>query len=544
MTFIAVAVPVVRADQISAALETARLAKAQGADLVEWRVDSLAQEPGAASAVTRLVQEAPLPCIVTVRHIAEGGGFCGTDDQRQQVWNAACTAHPPAAYVDVELTTYRSEGMAGERARDMSRLGALGNGSGPRVILSFHDFEGRPAGLSARIAEMWSDPSSTISKIVWTARTPRDNTEAFEVLAARAKPTIALCMGEHGLMSRILAPKFGAFLTYARSDAQGTAPGQPTVEELVQQWGFRSIGSETRVYGVLAHPVGHSRSPALHNRWFREARVDARLFAIAAGPTWESFKATLLELLSLDTLHFSGCAVSLPHKLNAIRFVEERGGVVDSMARCIGAANTISVAADGTLHASNSDLAGVCDPLLRAARMQGWSDGLGGRRALVIGAGGAGRAAAVALATAGAEVTIANRTSDRAVSVAAELNASLGLGANAASSIAARSLFDLGATRFDVIVQATSAGMVGGEDADVDPLPETVPLTDATIAMDLVYTPQETPFLRRAERAGAHLIGGWSMFVAQAAQQHRLWTGNDPKNMDVSMDMTAGSPSL
>ena len=544
MTFIAVAVPVARTDQISAALEIARLAKRQGADLVEWRVDSLAQEPGAASAVTRLVQDAPLPCIVTVRHVAEGGGFCGTDEQRQQVWTAACTAHPPAAYVDVEWTTYRSDGLAGEHARDMSRLGGLGNGSGPRVILSFHDFDGRPAGLSTRIAEMWSDPSSTVTKVVWTARTPRDNTEAFEVLARRAKPTIALCMGEHGLMSRVLAPKFGGFLTYARSDAQGTAPGQPTVEELVQQWGFRSIGPQTRVYGILAHPVGHSRSPALHNRWFREGRVDARLFAIAAGPTWESFKATLLELLSLDTLHFSGCAVSLPHKVNAIRFVEECGGVVDAMARRIGAANTISVAADGTLHASNSDLVGVRDPLLRAATAQGWADGLTGRRALVIGAGGAGRAAVAALVSAGAEVTIVNRTADRARSLAAELNRSLRDGATAVPPIAARSLRDLGATRFDVIVQATSAGMAGGKDADVNPLPERVSMTDATIAMDVVYTPRETPFLRRAERAGAHLVGGWSMFVAQAAQQHRLWTGNDPPNLDVSMDISTGAPSL
>lgn len=511
---------------------------------MEWRVDSLAQEPGAASAVTRLVQDAPLPCIVTVRHVAEGGGFCGTDDQRQQVWAAACTAHPPAAYVDVELATYVSDGMAGERARDMSRLGAVGNGNGPRVILSFHDFDGRPAGLSARIAEMWSDRSSAVSKVVWTARTPRDNTEAFEVLVGRAKPTIALCMGEHGLMSRVLAPKFGGFLTYARSDAQGTAPGQPTVEELVQQWGFRSIGPRTRVYGVLAHPVGHSRSPALHNRWFREAKVDARLFAISAGPSWESFKATLIELLSLDALHFSGCAVSVPHKLNAIRFVEERCGVVDPVARCIGAANTISVAPDGTLRASNSDLAGIRDPLLRAAMAQGWSDGLTGRRALVLGAGGAGRAAAVALAGVGAEVTIANRTSGRAESVAADLNASLPSFATTALPIAARSLLDLGTTRFDVIVQATSAGMSGGDDPDANPLPETVLLTDGTIAMDVVYTPRKTPFLRRAERAGAHLVEGWSMFVAQAAQQHRQWTGSDPPSTDVSMDMNADSVSL
>jgi 3-dehydroquinate dehydratase/shikimate dehydrogenase len=544
MTFIAVVVPVARADQISAALETARLAKRQGADIVEWRVDSLAQEPGAASAVTRLVQDAPMPCIVTVRHVAEGGGFCGTDEQRQQVWTAACTAHPPAAYVDVELATYRSAGRAGEHARDMSKLGSITGASSPRVILSFHDFDGRPTGLPSRIEEMWSDASSAVSKVVWMARTPRDNTEAFDVLATRAKPTIALCMGEHGLLSRVLAPKFGGFLTYARSDAQGTAPGQPTVEELVKQWGFRSIGAQTRVFGVLAHPVAHSRSPALHNRWFLEGRIDARLFAISAGPTWESFKATLIELLSCDALHFSGCAVSLPHKVNAIRFVEERGGMVDAMARCCGAANTITVAADGTLRASNTDISGVRDPLLRAAEALGWTDGLSARRALVIGAGGTGRAAAAALASSGAEVTLTNRTAARAAAVAMELNSSLASVGSALPPIVARSIGALDGSRFDVIVQATSAGMTGGEDADADPLPEKVPLTDRTIAMDLVYTPRETPFLRRAGMAGAHLIEGWSMFIAQAAQQHRLWTGKDPPNKDVSMDRSTVTPSL
>jgi shikimate dehydrogenase len=214
------------------------------------------------------------------------------------------------------------------------------------------------------------------------------------------------------------------------------------------------------------------------------------------------------------------------------------------MARCCGAANTITVAADGTLRASNTDISGVRDPLLRAAEALGWTGGLSARRALVIGAGGAGRAAAAALASSGAEVTLTNRTAARAAAVAMELNSSLPSVGSALPPIVARSIGALDGSRFDVIVQATSAGMTGGEDADADPLPEKVPLTDRTIAMDLVYTPRETPFLRRAGMAGAHLIEGWSMFIAQAAQQHRLWTGKDPPNKDVSMDRSTVTPSL
>ncbi|MDA1262920.1 MAG: shikimate dehydrogenase [Planctomycetota bacterium] len=526
VTFIAVAIPVARTDAVSRALESAQAAKLHGADLVEWRVDTLAEDSHGSSAIVRLVQESPLPCIVTVRDESEGGAFSGSDDERIAVWRAASKAVPPPAYIDVELSTYHTRAPMGDSAREIARISNMEKTDAPRVILSFHDFRGRPPGLSSRVAEMWSDPGSAIAKVVWTARTARDNIEAFELLASRAKPTIALCMGEHGLMSRVLAPKFGGFLTYARADDHGTAPGQPTVEELVHNWGFRSIDQSTKVFGVIAYPVSHSRSPEIHNRWFRAANLNARLFAIAVAPSWEPFKATLAELFGYAPLDFCGVAVSMPHKENAIRFVKEFGGVIEQSAQRIGAANTIGKSADGKLFARNTDADGVVESLANAMRRAGGDGDLRGKRIAILGAGGAARAAAFGVGSRGASVVIANRTASKAKKIAEEF--ARALGDAPALDVKAKALSALSKERFDVIINCTSVGMDGGPAAGQNPLPAEVVLDEHVVVMDAVYAPAKTALLLHAEQCGAKCVGGWEMLIAQAAHQFEGWTGKRP----------------
>ena len=526
VTFIAVAIPVARTDAVSRALESAQAAKSHGADLVEWRVDTLAEDPQAAAAIVRLVQESPLPCIVTVRDESEGGAFSGSDDERIAAWRAASSAVPPPAYIDVELSTYHARAPMGDSAREIARISSAGKSDAPRVILSFHDFRGRPPGLSSRVAEMWSDPGSAIAKVVWTARTARDNIEAFELLASRAKPTIALCMGEHGLMSRVLAPKFGGFLTYARADDHGTAPGQPTVEELVRDWGFRLINKSTKVFGVVAYPVSHSRSPEIHNRWFRAANFNARLFAIGVAPSWEPFKATLAELFGHAPLDFCGAAVSMPHKENAIRFVKESGGIIEESAQRIGAANTIGKSSNGRLFARNTDADGVVEALANAMRRAGGDGNLRGKRIAILGAGGAARAAAFGVASCGASVVITNRTASKAKRIAEEF--AVASGEAPALDVNAKALSALSKERFDVIINCTSVGMDGGPAADQNPLPAEVVLDERVVVMDAVYSPANTALLIHAEQRGAKCVGGWEMLVAQAAHQFEAWTGKRP----------------
>lgn len=526
VTFIAVAIPVARTDAVSRALESARTAKSHGADLVEWRVDTLAEDPHGSAAILRLVQESPLPCIITVRDESEGGAFSGSDDERIEVWRTACSAVPPPAYIDVELSAYHMRSPMGDSAREIARIAIGSKTDAPRIILSFHDFRGRPPGLSSRVAEMWSDPGSTIAKVVWTARTARDNIEAFELLAARAKPTIALCMGEHGLMSRVLAPKFGGFLTYARTDDHGTAPGQPTTEELVHDWGFRSIDSSTKVYGILAYPVSHSRSPEIMNRWFRAANFNGRLFAISVAPSWESFKATLAELFGHAPLDFCGAAVSMPHKENALRFVEESGGIVEQSARRIGAANTIGRFADGRLFARNTDADGVVEAVTTAMRQSSGDWDFRGKRVAILGAGGTARAAAFGVASRGASVVIANRTASKAKRIAEEF--ATACGDASALDVTAKALSALAKDRFDVIVNCTSVGMDGGPAPDQNPLPSDVVLDDRSVVLDAVYAPAQTALLRHAAERGAKIVGGWEMFLAQGAHQFQAWTGAPP----------------
>ncbi len=218
----------------------------------------------------------------------------------------------------------------------------------------------------------------------------RDNLEAFEILRRKLKPTIALCMGEAGLASRVLAKKFGALLTFAALDppsmaggpGMATAPGQPTIRDLKHLYRWDAIRPDTRVYGVIGHPVGHSLSPAFHNAGFDATGYDGVYLPLPIPPEYEHFKATLLSFLDYAPLHFRGASVTIPHKQNLLRLVQEQGGEIEPLAQRIGAANTLTVGDDGRLHAGNTDYAALLDAV--ADRWQTDREGLRGKRVVVL----------------------------------------------------------------------------------------------------------------------------------------------------------------
>ena len=216
-------------------------------------------------------------------------------------------------------------------------------------------------------------------------------------------------MGQEGLPSRILAKKFGALLTFGALDAESaTADGQPTIDEVKHLYRWDALGPDTRVFGVIGHPVAHSMSPAIHNAGFSAVDYDGVYLPMLIRPGYESFKATVSTWLDMEPLHFRGASVTLPHKQNLLRFVQEKGGQIEPLAERIGAANTLVRFEDGSLYAANTDYAAalnaVCDTgdLLR-------SD-LADKRVAVIGAGGVARAVVAAFASCGATVVIYNRT--------------------------------------------------------------------------------------------------------------------------------------
>ena len=478
-----------------------------GADLVEFRVDVFT-EP---HELLALVQGSSVPCVITCRSPAEGGQSELSDEQRIELLAGPAAAE--ARYADVELATLRPRL---DRARTLGR----------NLIVSFHDFQGRPDRLYNVIAEMNATPAH-VNKLVWTARTVRDNLEAFEVLQQRQKPTIALCMGEAGLISRVLAKKFGGFLTFVALDADsGTAPGQISIHDMKRLYRWDALNPRTKVYGVVASPVAHSMSPAVHNAAFDETGFDGVYLPLLVNPGYESFKAFMESFVPFEGLDLSGLSVTLPHKENALRYLKEKGAEVEPLAERIGAVNTIVIDRSAPSSASaarpfpslrgmNTDYAAILDSItgkLGIAR-----DDLAGYRVAVIGAGGTGRTAVAALAHCGATVVVYNRTRDRADALAAEFNGHIG-------KVVAASLEKLCDSCCQIYLNTSSVGM--HPDVDASPFGDAPPkLGPDTLVFDAVYNPPLTKLLRQAQEAGAKTVGGIEMFVRQAAAQFEAWTG-------------------
>jgi 3-dehydroquinate dehydratase / shikimate dehydrogenase len=500
-------VPIFVTDDLAKARNDIDAAVKSGADLVEVRVDTCNDINGFKSLLDDGKWKRP-PFIFTCRPEWEGG-YSQLDDAKR-VALLMSLAPRASDYVDVEM---KSAGGPRMLALD----------SFDQWIVSSHDFSGRPKLLYNLVSELNRLPGD-INKIVWTARTIRDNLEAFEILQTKQKPTIALCMGETGLISRVLAKKFGGFLTFASlATNQATAPGQLTIADMKNLYRWDSIGPATKVYGVVAHPVGHSMSPAIHNAAFDATGFDGIYVPLLVEPHYESFKAFMETFVNFQKLDLSGLSITIPHKENALRYLKEKGAEVEPLAERIGAVNTIAIDRQNDsprLSGTNTDYAAILDSITAVAGIG--RDRLNELRIGVIGAGGTGRTAVAALAHYGAEVLVCNRTHDRAVALANEFNGKRGK----VSAVALEKFDDC-----DGWINTSSVGMhpnIGG-----NPLAHHQPKwSSKTIVFDAVYNPIRTKFLGQAEAVGAKTISGIEMFVRQAAGQFETWTGKTaPKDV-------------
>ena len=542
MTFIAVAITVQDTEDIASALECAGAEAQRGATIVEWRVDTLAQTDNALESVALLVKNSPLPCIVTIRAAAEGGAYVGHESARLELLIAICKLNLPPSYIDLELAAFQA-------SADFKKQFTAAKTS-TRLILSAHDFQSRPADLSKRIGAMWSESLCSVAKIAWRARSVRDNLEAFELLRHQSKPTIALCMGQFGIASRVLAPKFGGFLTYARPDNEiGTAPGQLTAQEFIHVYSFARITPATNLFAVVGWPIEHSLSPLLHNAAFTATQFNGAYVPLAIPPEWEHFKASLGEMVASPVLNLRGLSVTLPHKEHALRWCKQQGGIGDVVSEWCGAANTLLFSDNGQTRAHNTDAPAAVATLaaalgihehISAALASGNAmhiaandkslvthtrDQWRRQHVLVLGAGGVARAVIAGLALAGSRVTIANRTHTKAAQLATHFNARDIDGANQ-SRVQAVELENIPAHSFSAIVNCTSAGMTGSGAESVDPLPILFEIKSGTVVMDTVYRPRETSLLQRGRAAGAVIVDGTEMFLRQAALQFELFTKN------------------
>ena len=259
---------------------------------------------------------------------------------------------------------------------------------------------------------------------------------------------------------------------------------------------------------MIGWPIEHSVSPPMHNAAFRVLGLD---WCYVPFPVHPSQLDTALR--GVAALGMRGINATVPHKQALLSLV----GELTPAARAIGAVNTVLVKG-AALIGHNTDAAGF----LRALRETGCVPEE--CSALVLGAGGAARAVVYALASVGAEVTILNRTPERASLLASELADVDGRGRLRAGALDLRSL-DKEATQAQLIVNATPLGM--WPQVDTSPWPEQVPFPAEALLFDLVYNPRETSLMRLARDAGACAVDGLRMLVHQGAEAFELWTGMD-----------------
>lgn len=451
---------------------------------LEFRLDYL-PKPMAALPLLKefLAENGAATVIATCRCKENGGRFEGSNTGALDVLLKA--AESGFQLVDIEL-----EAIEKLPKTTMDRL----REAGAAVIISHHDFHGTKDldAVYNRIEPFAPD----FVKVVPTAKSLSDNLTLMRFLERmedRSKSSIVgICMGEAGIISRVLGLRAGSAFTFAAANAgEETAPGQIAARTLIEDYRIDQVDAATKVYGVAGNPIRSSLSPLMMNTAFRRETVNAVYLALQATKVDDLFKL-------VREIPIQGLSVTMPLK-EAIMPLLER---TDPLSAKIGAVNTVLRAQDGKFYGFNTDVAGIVGPLERRLSLKG-------AKVLVLGAGGAARAAVFGCRDKGAEVWILNRTPETAQKLARQAGA---------KTIKRDAVAKMG---FDVIINATPVGMTGQKAA---PLLQPEDLV-ARIIFDLVYNPIETPLLRLARQKGLTAISGVEMFVQQGARQFEIWTG-------------------
>lgn len=452
------------------------------ADMFELRIDYL-QNPD----IKRLLSDPPRPCLVTNRMKSEGGRFQGTEAERLTIIREALDFKP--YMIDLELATDETA------IKELTFI--KGN---MQLIISYHDFDRTPElPVLVEILERINRLGADVAKVVTKVQTPEEILRLRDLLdRARemGQPLAAFGMGTLGRLSRVLAPLWGSTLSYCSvNEEKEAAPGQMSGPGLRRVFNdpncISRVGGQTKLYGILGSPVGHSLSPVMHNAAFRHLNLNSFYVPMDVGDA-------ALALDCTHTLGFMGLSVTLPHKVATMTLLDE----IEDDAQAIGAINTV-INREGKYIGSNTD----CQGMIRALEEH---ITLAGRSVVVAGAGGAARAAVFGLVKAGAKVLITNRTEKKGQRLAVELGAEF------------CPATELKSRRADILINSTPLGMAHLREET--PFPAEM-LHPEMVIMDMVYFPPMTRLLRDANDKGCLAIGGLSMLLHQAALQFEAWTG-------------------
>ena len=445
------------------------LAGGARADIVELRIDGI-DRPN----LERLRDVGPRlgkPVLLTCRTAREGGAFSGAESDRLAILERAIALG--FDYVDVEIDALSSP---------IARRGET------KLVLSHHDFQSFPPDVEREIEralELGADVvkiAARVSSLEGALRLARAGDRVREA----GKSYVPVPLGPAGTSGRILASRLGAFFTYAPlAAARATGPGQVPLDELLDLYRFRSIARDTEIFGIVGERALETLSPAMHNRLFQRVGRNA-----VYVPFQETDLGTFVR--AAREIGVAGLSVTRPFKETILDHLDE----VEDLAARIGAVNTV-VVRDGKWKGYNTDRDGVLEPLEKLGPLRG-------KRAVLLGAGGAARAAAHALVEKKASLLILARNESRASALAASVGAQSG------------PLARLSSESFDLLVNATP----------VSPSVGSIP--GASIVFDMVTVPEETSLIRQARGAGAATVTGLEMLAAQAVPQAKLWISETP----------------
>jgi len=454
-----------------------------GAQMIELRLDFLAKAPD----FRRLLATKPCPLVATVRRPRDGGRWAGSEEDRQLLLRQAIVGG--FDWVDLEIDVAEQI----PRFKDVKR------------IISYHNLHEVPEHLEA-IHEEMCQLDADVVKIAVAAQEPADNLRVLRLMRKPSKPTVAFCMGDLGIPSRILGAKFRAPFTYAAFNKErGIAPGILSYDEIKRVYQYPRINPETKIFGLIGDPVAHSLSPLIHNTAFRSLGINSVYIPFRVP------RAALEGFLKdFDLLPVHGYSVTIPHKEAAAEFAQQK----DAAVTLTHAANTLVRGEDG-FTAYNTDYEAARESLLAnlPPGPNGELGSLHARTALILGAGGMARAMAHALQREGVLLSITNRTPERTHRLAEEV------GCRVVEWPARHSYL------CEILVNCTSVGMHPNlDDSPIHP----GALKPGQIVMDSVYTPETTLLVKEARSRGCHVITGVDMFVRQAALQFQFFTGREP----------------
>lgn len=441
------------------------------ADLVELRLDFFAALD--LNALKDLRTHFSIPMIFTLRSKLQGGNYSQSEEQRLNDIRKLASLKPE--YLDLENDL------------SMSFVEEISKHSEIKTILSYHNFKETPQDLEALLIEMRKTPTA-FYKIAVTAQNSLDALKLLCLAKNNDGKLIAISMGTHGQISRILAPVMGCPLTYAAlDDGQTSAPGQLSAQTLLEQYHYRSLNKQTTVYGLIGDPVDQSISDATHNSLMEACGLNSVYVKMQVHPS------ELEQFLKLaKQLPFLGLSVTMPLKEHILPFLDNTNPQVQD----IGAVNTL-VLEDGKIAGFNTDGVGALNAIEKHCKVKD-------KRVVILGAGGAAKAIVLEAKQRGALVTILNRDAGKASELAQRLQC-VGKGLDEMAVCAEEG--------YEILINCTPV-----------PLPiDARDLLPTAVIMDIKTKPMETELIMQALKKGCRIVYGYEMFLEQALGQFNLW---------------------